>query len=594
MPFLSIKPFCFLHTHLIRYYRNHTPLNFNLKFNFTTASSMATIEEQVSKRLWARSQSESIGSLYTPFVVSLASGNLKVETFRHYIAQDVHFLKCFAQAYELAEECADDDDAKVSISELRQSVLQELEMHGSFCLEWGFDASKETLPNSATIKYTDFLLATASGKIGGLKSPETVTTPYEKTKVAAYTICAMVPCMRLYAFIGKKLESLVDINGNHHPYKKWIDNYSCDAFQAAALQSENLLDKLSVTLTGVELDILQKLYQQAMKLEMEFFLAQPIDQQTVVPLSKEHNRVTIFSDFDLTCTVVDSCTVFADIAMATSPTPAQAQPENQSQITKMRLTKLKNTWEALVKQYAEEYEHLMETMLVNQKGEKFDYEGLRKALEQLSDFEKRANSRVTESKILKGLNLDDIKHAGQHLVLQDGCMDFFRSVMKDQNLNASVHVVSYCWCGDLIRSTFESGGIHNLELHANEFIYEGLLSTGEIIKKVESPLDKLHVFNDVLKEHDQCDQTNITIYIGDSIGDLLCLVEADIGIVIGSSSSLRKVGGYFGVSFMPLWLGLVMKQREHVEGSGFSWNRRSGVVFTVSSWDEIRCLIVGC
>ncbi|KAM0043264.1 putative aminopyrimidine aminohydrolase [Helianthus debilis subsp. tardiflorus] len=596
MPFLSIKPFCFLHTHLIRYYRNHTPLNFNLnlKFNFTTASSMATIEEQVSKRLWVRSQSESIGSLYTPFVVSLASGNLKVETFRHYIAQDVHFLKCFAQAYELAEECADDDDAKVSISELRQSVLQELEMHGSFCLEWGFDALKETLPNSATIKYTDFLLATASGKIDGLKSPETVTTPYEKTKVAAYTICAMVPCMRLYAFIGKKLESLVDINGNHHPYKKWIDNYSCDAFQAAALQSENLLDKLSVTLTGVELDILQKLYQQAMKLEMEFFLAQPIDQQTVVPLSNVHNRITIFSDFDLTCTVIDSCTVFADITMATSPTPGQAQPENQSQITKMPLTKLKNTWEALVKQYAEEYEHLMETMLVNQKGEKFDYEGLRKALEQLSVFEKRANSRVIESKILKGLNLDDIKHAGQHLVLQDGCMDFFRSVMKDQNLNASIHVVSYCWCGDLIRSTFESGGIHNLELHANEFIYEGLLSTGEIMKKVESPLDKLHVVNDVLKEHDQCDQTNITIYIGDSIGDLLCLVEADIGIVIGSSSSLRKVGGHFGVLFMPLWLGLVMKQREHVEGSGFSWNRRSGVVYTVSSWDEIRCLIVGC
>ncbi|KAJ0734670.1 putative thiaminase-2/PQQC, heme oxygenase-like, multi-helical [Helianthus annuus] len=90
---------------------------------------MATIEEQFSKCLWVRSQSESIGSLYTPFIVSLASGNLKVETFRHYIAQDVHFLKCFAQAY-----CADDDAAKVSISELRQSVFQELEMHSSFCL----------------------------------------------------------------------------------------------------------------------------------------------------------------------------------------------------------------------------------------------------------------------------------------------------------------------------------------------------------------------------------------------------------------------------------------------------------------------------
>lgn len=40
---------------------------------------------------------------------------------------------CASFRYELAEEYADDDDAKVSISELRQSVLEELEMHGSFC-----------------------------------------------------------------------------------------------------------------------------------------------------------------------------------------------------------------------------------------------------------------------------------------------------------------------------------------------------------------------------------------------------------------------------------------------------------------------------
>ncbi|KAI3819032.1 hypothetical protein L1987_12854 [Smallanthus sonchifolius] len=574
---MLIKPFCLVHNHALR-----------LRSAFSTASSMD------AKRLWVRFHKESINSLYTPFVVSLASGNLKLDTFRHYIAQDVHFLKCFAQAYELAEGCVDDDVAKVSISELRHSVLQELEMHGSFCQEWGFDVSKETLPNSATIKYTDFLLATASGKIEGLKSPENIKTPFEKTKVAAYTICAMVPCMRLYAFIGKKLQSVVDINGNFHPYKKWIDNYSCETFQAAALQTENLLDKLSVSLTGEELDIIQKLYHQAMKLEMEFFLAQPVDQQTVIPLSKEHNPVTIFSDFDLTCTVVDSCTVLADIAMATPPNLGQTHLESQSQITRMPLTKLRNTWEALVKQYAEEYEHLMETMMVNHKVEKFDHEELRKALEQLSDFEKRANMRVTVSEILKGLNLEDIKRAGQHFVLQDGCMDFFQSVTKSPNLNADIHVVSYCWCGDLVRSAFESGGIHNLQLHANGFIYEGLISTGEIMKKVESPIDKLQVFNNILKENDQHDQTNITVYIGDSMGDLLCLVEADIGIVIGSSSSLRKIGGHFGVSFMPLWLGLVMKQREHVEGSSFRWNRESGVVYTVSSWAEIHSLIVGC
>lgn len=35
--------------------------------------------------------------------------------------------------YEMAEECADDDDAKDWIKELRKAVLKELELHKSYC-----------------------------------------------------------------------------------------------------------------------------------------------------------------------------------------------------------------------------------------------------------------------------------------------------------------------------------------------------------------------------------------------------------------------------------------------------------------------------
>lgn len=88
----------------------------------------------------------------------------------------------------------------------------------------------------------------------------------------------------------------------------------------------------------------------------------------------------------------------------------------------------------------------------------FDYEGLYKSLGQLSEFEKRANSRVIESGVLKGMNLDDIKRAGERLILQDGCIDFFQKVVKEkENLNVDLHVLSYCWCADLIRSAFSSG-----------------------------------------------------------------------------------------------------------------------------------------
>lgn len=88
---------------------------------------------------------------------------------------------------------------------------------------------------------------------------------------------------------------------------------------------------------------------------------------------------------------------------------------------------------------------------------KFDYEGLCEALKQLAEFERKANSRVVESGVLKGINLEDIKRTGQLLTLQDGCRGFFQKIVKSENYKTNVHVLSYCWCGDLIRSAFSSG-----------------------------------------------------------------------------------------------------------------------------------------
>lgn len=355
-----------------------------------------------------------------------------------------------------------------------------------------------------------------------------------------------------------------------------------------------MLDKLSVSLTGEELDIIQKLYHQAMKLEIDFFSAQPLVQQTVVPLSKEHNpsehHLMVFSDFDLTCTVVDSSAILAEIAIVRAPKSDQMQTQNQ--IARMPSADLRNTWGLLSRQYTEEYEQCIESILLAEKAEKLNYEGLRKALEQLSEFEKKANTRVIESGVLKGLNLEDIKRAGERLNLQDGCIGFFQSITKNENISANVHVLSYCWCDDLIKSAFSSGDLHTLHVHANEFSYEESISTGEIVRKVESPIDKVQAFGNILQNCGS-DRKNLIVYIGDSVGDLLCLLEADIGIVIGSSSSLRRVGSHFGVSFVPLFPGLVQKQKEIVNGSPSSWTGLSGVLYTVSSWAEIHAFIVG-
>lgn len=80
----------------------------------------------------------------------------------------------------------------------------------------------------------------------------------------------------------------------------------------------------------------------------------------------------------------------------------------------------------------------------------------------LSEFERQANSRVIDSGVLRGMNLDDIRKAGERLILQDGCRNFFKKIGETrEKVNLDIHILSYCWCAELIRSAFSSGNAEN-------------------------------------------------------------------------------------------------------------------------------------
>lgn len=138
--------------------------------------------------------------------------------------------------------------------------------------------------------------------------------------------------------------------------------------QAAALQTEDIVDKLSVTLTGEELEVIEKLYHQAIKLEVEFFAAQPISQPTIVPLSRVHDQterhLTIFCDFDLTCTAFESSAILAEIAIVTAP----KEDLNGCQLARMSSADLRKTWNLLSNEYTEEFEQCVESIASSETG----------------------------------------------------------------------------------------------------------------------------------------------------------------------------------------------------------------------------------
>lgn len=107
-----------------------------------------------------------------------------------------------------------------------------------------------------------------------------------------------------------------------------------------------------------------------MKLELGFLFAQPLDQKSVIPISREHNlaeeRLVMFFKFDLTCTVVDSSAVLAELSFISAPKSGENQPDNQ--LGRLLSADLKSTWEDIGKQYTEEYEQCIDTLLLTEKG----------------------------------------------------------------------------------------------------------------------------------------------------------------------------------------------------------------------------------
>ena len=189
--------------------------------------------------------------LLHPFVRGLAEGTLEHEVFKRYIDQDTFFLGAFLRAYALAAAKTDDLAQARLFHRLMLGVLDELKLHADYAEKLSSNA-RDVKPYPTTSTYTSFLLRTAwHGHL-------------------AEIVAAMVPCMRLYTFLGSELVSSLR---PEHPYQDWIKTYSSQDFRGLAMELESLLDNLAVDCPKV-----RDAYRYAMQCELDFFSA-PMDAQ---------------------------------------------------------------------------------------------------------------------------------------------------------------------------------------------------------------------------------------------------------------------------------------------------------------------------
>lgn len=200
----------------------------------------------VSSELWQENLDLAQACLEHPFVRGIADGTLEREKFACYVGQDAFFLEAFARAYSVGAAKSPDWEGFGMFHDLAAGVLAELRLHADFAASWSVDL-RTVQPQPATRRYTDFLLATAWSSDVGL------------------TTVAMLPCMRLYAFLGQQLAAR---GVPDHEYSNWIDTYSAPEFEKLAQQLEALAQRYTSVTPQVH-----SIYRYAMLCERDFFEA---------------------------------------------------------------------------------------------------------------------------------------------------------------------------------------------------------------------------------------------------------------------------------------------------------------------------------
>jgi len=201
----------------------------------------------ISNKLWENNFDLALLSLQTNFVQGIKTGNLPINIFQEYVAQDYFFLESFARAYGSAVSKSKDKNSIKSLSQLLVGVSEELILHETYAKKWDIDLTNNQI-KPATKNYTDFL-----DQVSNKQS-------------AVEIMFAMTPCMRLYSWIGKSLSD----NILNNPYKEWIITYSDDSFDRLAQSLENLIDSSKEV---YDINKANYLYKKAMELELGFFNA---------------------------------------------------------------------------------------------------------------------------------------------------------------------------------------------------------------------------------------------------------------------------------------------------------------------------------
>lgn len=191
-----------------------------------------------------------------PFVQGLADGTLPLPAFQRYLVQDWLFLIQFARAKALATFKAESLAALRSKASSLNALLSEMQMHLSYCAEWGLSEADVLAETEAaeTVAYTRWVLD--RGFAGDILDLEV----------------ALAPCTIGYGEIALRINGHPGRVRDGNPYNTWIETYASPGYQALASGAAGRLDALGLTHGGeARFASLSATFAEAARLEADFW-----------------------------------------------------------------------------------------------------------------------------------------------------------------------------------------------------------------------------------------------------------------------------------------------------------------------------------
>ncbi len=187
--------------------------------------------------------------LNNPFVANLANGNLKLESFQHYICQDSLYLIDFSRSLALAAVKSETVDNQLNFLAFAKDGLEiERILHSGYLDE--FNIIHHDKKTATCELYTSYLLG-----LGSYASFEEL-------------VAALLPCFWIYSEVGKYIYKN---QTKPNKYQKWIDTYAGEDFDKSTQKMLDICETIMTKANEEMLEKMQKTFIKASKFEHLFW-----------------------------------------------------------------------------------------------------------------------------------------------------------------------------------------------------------------------------------------------------------------------------------------------------------------------------------